>query len=64
MEAVRQDTGLRSLALLLRFHHQVAVDPAQITYQFAGAPIGIPEIPSPVKPSSEPTGKNYGLAPD
>ncbi|MEW6643606.1 MAG: type I secretion system permease/ATPase [Pseudomonadota bacterium] len=43
MEAVQQDTGLRSLARLLRFH-QVAIDSAQIAHQFAGAPIGVPEM--------------------
>jgi subfamily B ATP-binding cassette protein HlyB/CyaB len=43
METVRQDTGLQCLALLLRFH-QVAIDPAQIAHQFAGAPVGVPEM--------------------
>jgi subfamily B ATP-binding cassette protein HlyB/CyaB len=39
----QSDTGLQSLALLLRFHG-VAVDTAQIGHQFAGAPIRIPEM--------------------
>jgi subfamily B ATP-binding cassette protein HlyB/CyaB len=43
LEAVRQDTGLQCLALLMRFH-QVAIDPTQIAHQFAGAPIGVPEM--------------------
>jgi subfamily B ATP-binding cassette protein HlyB/CyaB len=43
MEAVRQDTGLQCLALLLRFH-QVSVDPAQIAHQFAGELIGVTEM--------------------
>ncbi|WP_298244143.1 type I secretion system permease/ATPase [uncultured Bradyrhizobium sp.] len=43
MEAVRQDTGLQCLALLLRFH-QIAVDPAQIAHQFAGSALGIQEM--------------------
>jgi subfamily B ATP-binding cassette protein HlyB/CyaB len=37
------DTGLQSLALLLRFHG-VAVDVAQIEHQFAGVRINIPEM--------------------
>jgi ATP-binding cassette, subfamily B, bacterial HlyB/CyaB len=43
MEAATQDTGLQCLALLLRFH-QVAVDPAQIAHQLAGASMGVPEM--------------------
>jgi subfamily B ATP-binding cassette protein HlyB/CyaB len=43
VEAVRQDTGLQCLALLLRFH-QIAVDPAQIAHQFAGSALGIQEM--------------------
>ncbi|WP_338306613.1 type I secretion system permease/ATPase [Bradyrhizobium sp. TM233] len=43
MEAVRQDTGLQCLALLLRFHH-IAVDPAQIAHQFAGSSVGVQEM--------------------
>ena len=43
METARQDTGLQCLALLLRFH-QIALDPAQISHQFAGAPVGVPEM--------------------
>jgi subfamily B ATP-binding cassette protein HlyB/CyaB len=43
MEAVQRDAGLQCLALLLRFH-QIAVDPAQIAHQFAGMPMGIPEM--------------------
>jgi subfamily B ATP-binding cassette protein HlyB/CyaB len=39
----QSDTGLQSLALLLRFHG-VAVDTAQIGHQFAGAPIRVPEM--------------------
>ena len=37
------DTGLQSLALLLRFHG-IAVDVAQIEHQFAGVRINIPEM--------------------
>ena len=37
------DTGLQSLALLLRFHG-IAVDVAQIEHQFAGVRIKIPEM--------------------
>ena len=43
MEAVRQDTGLQCLALLLRFH-QVAVDPTQIAHQFGGSAVGVQEM--------------------
>src|SRR5438445_6342922 len=43
MEAIRQDTGLQCLALLLRFH-QVSVDPAQIAHQFSGSAIGVIEM--------------------
>ncbi|PIT06096.1 peptidase C39, partial [Bradyrhizobium nitroreducens] len=43
MEAVRQDTGLQCLALLLRFH-QIAVDPAQIAHQFAGSAVSVQEM--------------------
>src|SRR6185437_824058 len=43
MEAATQDTGLQCLALLLRFH-QVAVDPAQIAHQLAGASMGVQEM--------------------
>ncbi|PIT06567.1 peptidase C39, partial [Bradyrhizobium nitroreducens] len=43
MEAVRQDTGLQCLALLLRFH-QVAIDPAQIAHQFGGSAVGVQEM--------------------
>src|SRR5262245_45524670 len=43
MEAVRQDTGLQCLALLLRFH-QVPIDPAQIAHQFGGRAIGVAEM--------------------
>ncbi|WP_247413157.1 ABC transporter transmembrane domain-containing protein, partial [Bradyrhizobium sp. 23] len=43
MEAVRQDSGLQCLALLLRFH-QIAVDPAQIAHQFAGSVVGVQEM--------------------
>ncbi|WP_346730765.1 cysteine peptidase family C39 domain-containing protein [Bradyrhizobium sp. 199] len=43
LEAVRQDTGLQCLALLLRFH-QIAVDPAQIAHQFAGSAVGVQEM--------------------
>ncbi|KJC54183.1 peptidase C39 [Bradyrhizobium sp. LTSPM299] len=43
MEAVRPDTGLQCLALLLRFH-QVPVDPAQIAHQFAGDVIGVAQM--------------------
>ncbi|GMO16291.1 type I secretion system permease/ATPase [Bradyrhizobium sp. TM233] len=43
LEAVRQDTGLQCLALLLRFHH-IAVDPAQIAHQFAGSSVGVQEM--------------------
>lgn len=43
LEAVRQDTGLQCLALLLRFH-QIAVDPAQIAHQFAGSVVGVQEM--------------------
>ena len=43
MEAVRQDTGLQCLSLLLRYH-QIAVDPAQIAHQFAGVALGISEM--------------------
>ncbi|WP_247310257.1 MULTISPECIES: cysteine peptidase family C39 domain-containing protein [unclassified Bradyrhizobium] len=43
LEAVRQDSGLQCLALLLRFH-QVAIDPAQIAHQFAGSALGIQEM--------------------
>jgi subfamily B ATP-binding cassette protein HlyB/CyaB len=38
-----QDSGLESLALLLRFHG-VAADPGQIRHQFGGAPLGVPEM--------------------
>src|SRR4051812_38634985 len=43
MEAVRQDSGLQCLALLLRFH-QVSIDPAQVAHQFSGAAIGVTEM--------------------
>ncbi|WP_342722671.1 type I secretion system permease/ATPase [Bradyrhizobium sp. B097] len=43
MEAISPDSGLQSLALLLRFH-QVSVDPAQIAHQFAGRAIGVAEM--------------------
>ncbi|TQF37410.1 peptidase C39 [Bradyrhizobium sp. UNPF46] len=43
MEAVRQDTGLQCLALLLRFH-QVAIDPTQIAHQFGGSAVGVQEM--------------------
>ncbi|WP_316229201.1 type I secretion system permease/ATPase [Bradyrhizobium sp. SZCCHNR1070] len=43
MDVGQRDTGLQCLTLLLRFH-QVAVDPAQIAHQFAGARIGIAEM--------------------
>ncbi|WP_442869603.1 type I secretion system permease/ATPase [Bradyrhizobium sp. CCBAU 11386] len=43
LEAVRQDTGLQCLALLLRFH-QVSIDPAQIAHQFSGSPVGVLEM--------------------
>jgi ATP-binding cassette, subfamily B, bacterial HlyB/CyaB len=43
MEAVRQDTGLQCLALLLRFH-EIAIDPAQIAHQFSGGAIGVEEM--------------------
>jgi len=43
VEAIRQDTGLQCLALLLRFH-QIAVDPAQIAHQFAGSSVGVQEM--------------------
>ncbi|WP_316185676.1 type I secretion system permease/ATPase [Bradyrhizobium sp. SZCCHNRI1003] len=43
MDVGQRDTGLDCLTLLLRFH-QVAVDPAQIAHQFAGARIGITEM--------------------
>jgi len=43
LEAVRQDTGLQCLSLLLRYH-QIAVDPAQIAHQFAGVALGISEM--------------------
>src|SRR6201999_3863549 len=43
MEAELKDTGLHCLTLLLRLH-QVAVDPAQIAHQFAGARIGVSEM--------------------
>jgi subfamily B ATP-binding cassette protein HlyB/CyaB len=43
MELPNRDSGLECLALLLRFH-QIAADPAQISHQFAGEPIGIQEI--------------------
>lgn len=43
MEAIRQDTGLQCLALLLRFH-QIAIDPAQIAHQFAGSAVGVQEM--------------------
>jgi len=43
MQSAEEDSGLRCLTLLLRFH-QVAVDPLQIAHQFAGMPIGIPEM--------------------
>jgi subfamily B ATP-binding cassette protein HlyB/CyaB len=43
MESVQQDAGLQCLTLLLRFH-QVAIDPGQIAHQFAGTPIGVPEM--------------------
>src|SRR5215470_9030284 len=36
-------SGIDALILILRFH-ELAVDPAQIRHQFAGAPFGIPEI--------------------
>jgi subfamily B ATP-binding cassette protein HlyB/CyaB len=37
------DAGVDAFILILRFH-ELAVDPAQIRHQFAGAPFGIPEI--------------------
>lgn len=37
------DPGLIALVMLLRFHG-VGVDPEQIRHQFAGAPIGVPEM--------------------
>ena len=43
MEPAKRDSGLECLALMLRFH-QIAADPAQISHQFAGEPIGIEEI--------------------
>src|SRR3954451_2115960 len=43
MEADDRDTGLECLTLMLRFH-QVAVDPAHIKHQFAGARIGTAEM--------------------
>ncbi|WP_316168622.1 MULTISPECIES: type I secretion system permease/ATPase [unclassified Bradyrhizobium] len=43
MDVGQRDTGLQCLTLLLRFH-QVAVDPAQIAHQFAGARIGTAEM--------------------
>jgi ATP-binding cassette, subfamily B, bacterial HlyB/CyaB len=43
MEAVPQDTGLQCLALLLRFH-QVPIDPAQISHQFANRAVGVAEM--------------------
>ncbi len=43
VEAVKQDTGLQCLALLLRFH-QVSVDPAQIAHQFSGGAVGVLEM--------------------
>ncbi|WP_421611051.1 cysteine peptidase family C39 domain-containing protein, partial [Bradyrhizobium ottawaense] len=43
MEAVRLDTGLQCLALMLRFH-QLAVDPAQIVHQSAGSSVGVQEM--------------------
>jgi subfamily B ATP-binding cassette protein HlyB/CyaB len=43
MEAGKQDSGLECLTLLLRFH-QTAVDPSQISHQFAGAPIRVTEM--------------------
>jgi Peptidase C39 family len=43
MDTANNDSGLRCLSLLLRFH-QVAVDPGQIAHQFAGASIGVQEM--------------------
>jgi subfamily B ATP-binding cassette protein HlyB/CyaB len=43
METVQMDSGLQCLAQLLRFH-QVSADPAQISHQFSGAPIGMSEM--------------------
>jgi ATP-binding cassette, subfamily B, bacterial HlyB/CyaB len=43
MEAGQRDTGVECLTLLLRFH-QIAIDPAQIAHQFAGASIGVAEM--------------------
>ena len=43
MEIVSKDSALQCLSLLLRFHH-IAVDPAQISHQFSGAPIGVTEM--------------------
>ncbi|CAL79849.1 Toxin secretion ABC transporter (ATP-binding and membrane protein); hlyB-like protein [Bradyrhizobium sp. ORS 278] len=43
MTARQNDTGLDCLTLLLRFH-QVAVDPAQIAHQLAGAKVSVNEM--------------------
>ena len=43
METSKNDTGLRCLTVLLRFH-QVAVDPAQIAHEYSGEAIGVAEM--------------------
>jgi ATP-binding cassette, subfamily B, bacterial HlyB/CyaB len=43
MERGKQDSGLECLTLLLRYH-RIAVDPGQISHQFAGQPIGVPQM--------------------
>jgi ATP-binding cassette, subfamily B, bacterial HlyB/CyaB len=43
MDTANNDSGLRCLSLLLRFH-QIAVDPGQIAHQFAGSRIGVQEM--------------------
>jgi subfamily B ATP-binding cassette protein HlyB/CyaB len=43
VEAAQKDTGLQCLIILLRFH-QIPIEAARISHQFAGAQVGVSEI--------------------